>query len=117
MLRKHPGTRPDSLSKAPTPSLLSQSSAPRSSQYKPRRRTPEKPPECANLDMWFESVAQLVEHRPFKALVLGSSPSALTIKSITYNRLKNRSRLWGYKRDTYSFGYLAGLLPVPCFRS
>lgn len=25
-----------------------------------------------------ESVAQLVEHRPFKALVLGSSPSALT---------------------------------------
>ena len=32
----------------------------------------------ANLDVWFESVAQLVEHRPFKALVLGSSPSALT---------------------------------------
>ena len=30
-----------------------------------------------------ESVAQLVEHRPFKALVLGSSPSALTIISIT----------------------------------
>ena len=29
--------------------------------------------------LWFESVAQLVEHRPFKALVLGSSPSALTI--------------------------------------
>jgi hypothetical protein len=29
--------------------------------------------------VWFESVAQLVEHRPFKALVLGSSPSALTI--------------------------------------
>ena len=28
---------------------------------------------------WLESVAQLVEHRPFKALVLGSSPSALTI--------------------------------------
>ncbi len=26
-----------------------------------------------------ERVAQLVEHRPFKALVLGSSPSALTI--------------------------------------
>lgn len=38
--------------------------------------------------MWFESVAQLVEHRPFKALVLGSSPSALTIKSITYRQLK-----------------------------
>ena len=35
--------------------------------------------ECANLVVWFESVAQLVEHRPFKALVLGSSPSALTI--------------------------------------
>ena len=34
----------------------------------------------ANFGMWFESVAQLVEHRPFKALVLGSSPSALTIK-------------------------------------
>ena len=31
-----------------------------------------------------ESVAQLVEHRPFKALVLGSSPSALTIYSIIY---------------------------------
>src|SRR6478752_4079761 len=38
--------------------------------------------KCANLDMWFESVAQLVEHRPFKALVLGSSPSALTIASL-----------------------------------
>jgi hypothetical protein len=37
----------------------------------------------ATLEVWFESVAQLVEHRPFKALVLGSSPSALTIKSIT----------------------------------
>src|SRR5215472_6888546 len=36
-------------------------------------------PECANLVMWCESVAQLVEHRPFKALVLGSNPSALTI--------------------------------------
>jgi hypothetical protein len=42
--------------------------------------------ECANLVVWFESVAQLVEHRPFKALVLGSSPSALTIKSITYRQ-------------------------------
>jgi hypothetical protein len=38
--------------------------------------------ECANLVVWLESVAQLVEHRPFKALVLGSSPSALTIKSL-----------------------------------
>ncbi len=37
--------------------------------------------ECANLVVRFESVAQLVEHRPFKALVLGSSPSALTIKT------------------------------------
>ena len=42
--------------------------------------------KCANLVVWFESVAQLVEHRPFKALVLGSSPSALTIKSIIYKR-------------------------------
>ena len=33
----------------------------------------------ATFGVWFESVAQLVEHRPFKALVLGSSPSALTI--------------------------------------
>ena len=33
----------------------------------------------ATVEVWFESVAQLVEHRPFKALVLGSSPSALTI--------------------------------------
>jgi hypothetical protein len=33
--------------------------------------------------VWFESVAQLVEHRPFKALVLGSSPSALTINPTT----------------------------------
>jgi hypothetical protein len=41
--------------------------------------------ECANLVVWFESVAQLVEHRPFKALVLGSSPSALTI-NITFQR-------------------------------
>src|ERR1700733_1686917 len=38
--------------------------------------------ECANLVVWFESVAQLVEHRPFKALVPGSSPSALTIKHL-----------------------------------
>jgi hypothetical protein len=29
-----------------------------------------------------ESVAQLVEHRPFKALVVGSSPTALTIKHL-----------------------------------
>jgi hypothetical protein len=34
---------------------------------------------CATVKEWSESVAQLVEHRPFKALVLGSSPSALTI--------------------------------------
>lgn len=31
-----------------------------------------------NLTMEHERVAQLVEHRPFKALVLGSSPSPLT---------------------------------------
>ena len=31
-----------------------------------------------NLAMKHERVAQLVEHRPFKALVLGSSPSPLT---------------------------------------
>jgi hypothetical protein len=31
-----------------------------------------------------ESVAQLVEHRPFKALVLGSSPSALTTSSLYF---------------------------------
>jgi hypothetical protein len=42
-------------------------SGPRSSRY-------------ATFRCGFESVAQLVEHRPFKALVLGSSPSALTIK-------------------------------------
>ena len=34
--------------------------------------------------MWFESVAQLVEHRPFKALVLGSSPSALTMTLLMF---------------------------------
>ena len=34
----------------------------------------------ATVGVWFESVAQLVEHRPFKALVVGSSPTALTIK-------------------------------------
>ena len=39
-------------------------------------------PQYATLGVWFESVAQLVEHRPFKALVLGSSPSALTINSL-----------------------------------
>ncbi len=31
-----------------------------------------------NLTLEHERVAQLVEHRPFKALVLGSSPSPLT---------------------------------------
>ncbi len=43
------------------------------------RRTRTRPLRCATLKVWSESVAQLVEHRPFKALVLGSSPSALTI--------------------------------------
>ena len=52
--------------------------------------------ECATLVVWLESVAQLVEHRPFKALVLGSSPSALTIKSITYR--VNVKRLLPYCR-------------------
>lgn len=57
--------------------------------------------ECANLDMWFESVAQLVEHRPFKALVLGSSPSALTIfflqtlPVVSQTGLSGRSSLFG----------------------
>ena len=46
---------------------------------------PSETSHYATLGMWFESVAQLVEHRPFKALVLGSSPSALTIKSISYS--------------------------------
>ena len=31
----------------------------------------------------YELVAQLVEHRPFKALVLGSSPSELTTKPLS----------------------------------
>jgi hypothetical protein len=35
----------------------------------------------ANLALEHERVAQLVEHRPFKALVLGSSPSPLTTTS------------------------------------
>jgi hypothetical protein len=52
--------------------------------------------------MWFESVAQLVEHRPFKALVLGSSPSALTI---SYQQLIGNQKYpkssEGYKRDTW----------------
>jgi hypothetical protein len=39
----------------------------------------------ATLEVWFESVAQLVEHRPFKALVLGSSPSALTKQFLISN--------------------------------
>jgi hypothetical protein len=38
------------------------------------------PARYATVGVWFESVAQLVEHRPFKALVVGSSPTALTIK-------------------------------------
>jgi hypothetical protein len=48
--------------------------------------------KCANLVVWFESVAQLVEHRPFKALVLGSSPSALTINY--YNQHLMRASDW-----------------------
>ncbi len=47
---------------------------------------------CATLIRWLESVAQLVEHRPFKALVLGSSPSALTILASTSSSLKNPLR-------------------------
>jgi hypothetical protein len=50
--------------------------------------------------MWFESVAQLVEHRPFKALVLGSSPSALTIKSTTYSNIQTGENSVGYDWDT-----------------
>jgi hypothetical protein len=45
-----------------------------------------KPARYATVGVWFESVAQLVEHRPFKALVLGSSPSALTIHPIPSRR-------------------------------
>ncbi len=53
-----------------------------SSSPRPADRLSESfaPSQYATLEVWFESVAQLVEHRPFKALVLGSSPSALTIK-------------------------------------
>jgi hypothetical protein len=40
--------------------------------------------KCATVEEWHESVAQLVEHRPFKALVLGSNPSALTIFSFQH---------------------------------
>jgi hypothetical protein len=43
----------------------------------PRPAQPQ--PLCDIFKEWFEPVAQLVEHRPFKALVLGSSPSGLTI--------------------------------------
>jgi hypothetical protein len=63
-------------------------------------QAPIPSPECANLVVWFESVAQLVEHRPFKALVLGSSPSALTINSITYRQFQSGPENLGYKRDT-----------------
>ena len=45
----------------------------------PAPHAPSSSFNCANFVEWSESVAQLVEHRPFKALVLGSSPSALTI--------------------------------------
>src|SRR5580692_10198386 len=40
----------------------------------------KKPPACVKLESAAlnELVAQLVEHRPFMALVLGSSPSELT---------------------------------------
>ena len=43
--------------------------------------TGQKASRCVNLESAAlnELVAQLVEHRPFKALVLGSSPSELTI--------------------------------------
>jgi hypothetical protein len=49
--------------------------------------------DCANLVVWSESVAQLVEHRPFKALVLGSSPSALTITLNIFNSLDGHRRI------------------------
>jgi hypothetical protein len=56
----------------------------RSTRQQPRRPSHRfanagKPHIYATFGVWSESVAQLVEHRPFKALVLGSSPSALTI--------------------------------------
>jgi hypothetical protein len=38
----------------------------------------DTPAECANFERVSETLAQLVEHRPFKALVLGSSPRGLT---------------------------------------
>ena len=49
----------------------------------------------------FESVAQLVEHRPFKALVLGSSPSALTISHIAFGALGRRGRGGYARRDAW----------------
>jgi hypothetical protein len=55
----------------------------------------------ANLDKG-ERVAQLVEHRPFKALVLGSSPSPLTISSLPfwrYNRSNHPLKLSGYGKS------------------
>jgi hypothetical protein len=48
--------------------------------------------KCANLKEWCESVAQLVEHRPFKALVLGSNPSALTILPSIFKTSRRRIR-------------------------
>ena len=57
----------------------------------------QKASRCVNLESAAlnEFVAQLVEHRPFKALVLGSSPSELTIPSEWFPVITGRNTLPG----------------------
>ena len=64
-------------------------------------------PPCDNLESAAlnELVAQLVEQRPFKAWVLGSSPSELTIqnKELTGTRPDFQKAPLRYESDTGSF--------------
>jgi hypothetical protein len=74
-----------------------ESGAPRLSQD-----TGQKASRCVNLESAAlnELVAQLVEHRPFKALVLGSSPSELTIHSEWFTVITGRNTLPEFPHST-----------------
>jgi hypothetical protein len=67
----------------------------------------------ANLTLEHERVAQLVEHRPFKALVLGSSPSPLT----THSKDFISGLVVFFEGQGVTKGYFGDTLPIspPCY--
>ena len=84
--------------------------------------TGQKASRCVNLESAAlnEFVAQLVEHRPFKALVLGSSPSELTIHSEWFTVITGRSTppVFPYPTNGKETAVLISLVDMrPCNRT